>query len=237
MIAAAASARWKLTVAAILTVAACQTDRRPAATAVPTRTSLRSNVWVDYQGVLYSNRKVPGDGGFTHDIGHGAVPRFRIRALARTTARSGHRDPSAAGSSDLEIEGNFPAANGSGLLLELLRIDLPAASRGSSLAAYLLGDGPARRWGAERIRDARDVALEVDLRAESGSAAARLCRRLELVVSAPVSGDRCRLDAVVDAADGWPLVARITRTVTGPNGLNALESVTFERLSPSQASE
>jgi hypothetical protein len=87
---------------------------------------------LDFQGLVYPDRIVPRNRGFTHDIGRGLVTRFRIRARPRATSLN----------SELEIERNFPAADGAGLLPELLRIERPAASRGSALDVYGPEMGP-----------------------------------------------------------------------------------------------
>ena len=119
------------------------------------------------------------------------------------------------------------------LVVRLAHLDLRVA-RVSDLSAFYRRETAAGRWAwmATSIREnGRDVMIELDLRTESGGAA-DLCRSLPIMPLQSVTSDRCTIEAIVDGATGWPLVVRMTRSVSATNRASAMESITFERLPP-----
>jgi hypothetical protein len=120
------------------------------------------------------------------------------------------------------------------MLLAIAMLDLPPGDRGRWFAAYR--DNERWQWRHRRIRDgAQHVALDIDLRTAQASAAAELCRSLDIAPLRGATTERCRVEAILDPQDRWPIAAEIVRSVTGPGGASASETVTFERLSADQA--
>lgn len=208
---------------AILFIAfsACAPASSPRAAAATPPT----DVWVGYQGMLYGQRVQPSGPGAGADRDHGYYPQFRVRL------RDGNAVPEVqplrAGAGD--------AGPGAALLLSIAALDLPPGDRGQWFANYR--DNERWEWRHRRIREgARHVAADFDLRSAGTSAAAGLCRSVALEPVRGVTAERCRIDAILDPADRWPLAAEITRSMSGEGGEIASKTVTFERLSAEQAS-
>ena len=194
----------------------------------------RPNVWFDYQALWHADELTPQNGGFAQNIDDGALPRFRIRLRSASTRANSFPHP-ASQTPAADVEPGFiqpDAAAGVEILLGIATLDLPQAS-GEWFDSRRRYAGSARRWGAERLSVARNVALTVDLNLDSDSRAARLCRLVTVVVPGGMAGDRCTIEALLDREDGWPLAARIQRMLEAANGGRLLKSITFERLEPS----
>jgi hypothetical protein len=206
------------------------------ACALAESTSPRADVWVAYQGLVHGEEIVPQNGGYAHNVDDGGLPSFRIRVRGLSTGRSAARPELRWSSVDIDPDTltNPAASEGAAMLRGIVSLALPEANEGSSLASYRQGIGPARRWGEERIRRSRDVAMMIDLRADAASSAAQLCRQVAIDVPAGATQNRCTIEAMVDASDGWPLVARIRRAVEGVDGARLFETVTFERIEQAQ---
>lgn len=190
----------------------------------------RGGVAVEYEGLWSKDAILTTDGrSFSQNADTGGVPRFRIRAVG-----SGRGDTSTAGRPSRVVEvdstGSTDSAgrDAASMMAGIASLDLPDAEGPTSLELYR-GEGFRRRWGAERMLQARAVAMVVDLDTAQGSEAARICRNIAVERIAAVESDRCTLEAIVDRSDGLPLAARITRVVAGDNRANVSESFTFIR--------
>jgi hypothetical protein len=152
--------------------------------------------------------------------GHGYIPRFKARLTPGGRIRA-------------EAHAGTQAADGTyvALLAGLIRLDLPAANGGAWFEYYR--DNVRWRWRHERIRTgARHVAANIDLRTDTRSAAARLCLTVEIRPLAGATGETCRIEAILDQDDGWPIAALIDRTQTGALRAGTTTAVTLERLEP-----
>jgi hypothetical protein len=200
--------------------AACAPAASPRAAAAAPATG----IWIDYQGMLYGHRVQPSGPGAAADRDHGYYPQFRIRL----------RDGAAAPEVQLLNAGAGDATRGASLLASIAKLDLPAGDRGEWFARYR--DNERWEWRHRRIREgARHVAAEIDLRQAGSSAAADLCRSVEVEPVRSATAERCRIEAILDPADRWPIAAEITRSMSGEGGATATQTVTFERLSSQQA--
>lgn len=192
------------------------------ACAAAAETPPRPDIWVSYQGVSYSRETVRTERGAIQDHGDGFIPQFRVRVRERA--------PNAPAPL-IDVEPNASSAARAALLFRIATLGLPPGT-GSSFFDYNRNNR-AWRWRYDRIRaGAREVAEEVDLLAERDSPAAEVCCLVEVNPGPDLSRDRCRIEAIIDQSDGWPISAQVTRRLATANGSTADNSVTFERLQP-----
>jgi hypothetical protein len=127
------------------------------------------------------------------------------------------------------------------LFLQLLKIQLRPVTGGrwAEFERQQAGQGGAAdrpnqyRWRSEQIRrHGREAALEIDLMTDRRSPAARLCRSRPIRSMEQPARDSCRIDAFLDARDGWPIVLGVSRTVEAPGEGTASWTATFYRLAP-----
>jgi hypothetical protein len=127
------------------------------------------------------------------------------------------------------------------LLLRLVMLDLPPMTGTSwSEVGRRRAEDPDRdrdpnqySWRSEQMRlHGREVGLRIDLKRDRSSAAARLCRMLDVTEISNPATDRCSIDAFVDARDGWPIAIGITRNVEARGGGSEWHGRSFSRLAP-----
>jgi hypothetical protein len=208
----------------------------------------RAGTWATYQGSTNYTLMVPTGAHFLGEHGDGFVPRFslRLKALrgpvAEAELRSDERQgPRAAprtvrvalGEASSGVSPADSARDGASLLLRIASLRLPEASGATPFPdarrATATGGEP---WWSQQIRSGRDVALDLDLLTAGESAEAAACRSVPVEVEGgtTTASDRCSIAAIVSAQDGWPVLARITRTVKATNHAEARETITFYRL-------
>lgn len=208
------------TLALACTVTACAAAAEPAP---------RADLWVSYQGATYSLETARTAEGAIRDHGDGFIPQFRIRLRSTDSAAARGNGAVRAPLVDVDPDSNSATGDNAALLLRIATLALPQGSGGSSSAYFRTNR--AWRWRYDRINDgAREVAAEIDLAEDRNSPAAAVCRLVEESTVPNLSSDRCRIEAIIDPADGWPLTAVVTRTLAASNGSTTLETVTFERL-------
>lgn len=125
------------------------------------------------------------------------------------------------------------------LLLQLLHIPLQSMTGGrwSEFERQRTRD-PADppdqySWRSEQIRlHGREAALEIDLMTDRSSPAARVCRSVRPHRVGTPARDSCRINAYLDARDGWPIVISIGRSQVATNGATSGWSASFYRLAP-----
>jgi hypothetical protein len=184
---------------------------------------------VDYDYSLSSDRLARNGRVFVGDHGDSLTRWIRVRVRSRRGAPGeletyvDVRPPAS-----IDAAAAAPAA----IVAGMAGLALPPAGGGDWFASQR--GNRAWPWRYDRMRVAgRDVALEVDALAAADSAPARVCRLVEIAPFAGITSDRCRIEAIVDAADGWPLAALVVRTLQASDGSRAQESLTFRRLQPS----
>lgn len=88
-------------------------------------------------------------------------------------------------------------------------------------------------WRSEQIRlHGREAALEIDLMTDRSSPAARVCRTVRPHRVGTPAQDTCRVDAFIDARDGWPIVISIGRSQVATSGATSGWTSSFSRLAP-----
>jgi hypothetical protein len=208
----------------------------------------RTGTWLTYHGSTNYTLMVPTGAHFLGEHGDGLVPRFslRLKALrgpvAEAELRSGERQGArgapktvrvALGEASSAASPAASARDGASLLLRIASLRLPEASGATPFPdvrrATATGGEP---WWSQQLRSGRDVALDLDLLTAGQSAEAAACRSVAVEVEGgtTTASDRCSIAAIVGAEDGWPVLARITRTVKAANHAEARETITFYRL-------
>jgi hypothetical protein len=219
----------------------------PAAAAAP-----REGVWVSYRASAYSSSMEPRGGFAIGEEGDAYYPAFsvslrqvrgdvihaRVRADETTSGSPARgRAPVQAREIDRLNGGWGPdGEGGASLLLRLAALPLPRAEGGEFFAFYRrMADPERNRWWANELLTGRGGMLEIDLMAPGASpAAAAACRsvRISMPGNAAATRDRCTIEAIVGAADGWPAVVEISRSIAAANGATAMESVKIQRSAP-----
>jgi|GEM_PF-4468644 len=219
------------------------------------------DVWVAYQGNLHWGDRTPTGGTVRTGEGDGFLPQFAVRLrgvradgsidadlrsdapAGRPTRPAGEGRATAPTSTRIRIAAAHDArplasaADGASLLLRLANLRLPAATASPFVESVRRSaEAGAWPWRRDRIRTGSSVALNVDLRADASSDASRICRSVPVEISGAPSSDRCSIEAILDARDGWPIVVQITRTVETAAGASATHSVDFGRLPGSRGS-
>jgi hypothetical protein len=213
----------------------------------------RAGTWLSYHGSTSYNLMVPTGAHFLGEEGDGFVPPFSLRlkalraSVAEAEVRSDERQDARGAPRTLRVAlgeagpGVSTAASlrdGASLLLRLANLRLPEAS-GEGAFAFVRRASAAGtdRWWSERIRNGREVALQLDLLGDAASPAAAACRSVQVTVEGgtTTASDRCSIAAILSAQDGWPVIARITRTIKSANHAEARETITFHRLPPGGA--
>jgi hypothetical protein len=129
------------------------------------------------------------------------------------------------------------------LLLRLLALPLPAdnaARRSMQELEDRLAQSPDQadhptqaEW---RFAQARahgvSVGRAMDLRVVGATDQARLCRSLAYTRLGEPRTDTCRVEAIIDGRDGWPITIGIVRQGTGPNGATETHYRSFNRVAP-----
>jgi hypothetical protein len=196
--------------------------------------------WIQYQGLLHSSSMLPRNGQVENSEGDGYLPMFRIRL--RGSARGQGSAPASVSRRGavprIVVESLNPALSPrvgqASMLGDIASLQLPAAPGDAWFDRYR--DNRAWQWRYERIRlGARFAATEIDLGQERGSAAARICRQIDVEQVPGASRDQCTIRVIFDQEDGWPIAARVERRRDAGGGIFASENITFERLSPEQA--
>ena len=175
------------------------------ACATATATAPRFEVWVSYGGVVDSHGTRPTEGGVIEDHGNGYIPSFRIRLRSPPESNSASRDGPVMRSPMVEIEPRTQAS----------------VNRGAALLLGIVNLGIA--WD-------REGPLEVDMQSDQDSPAVQVCRSVEVQGIVGTISDRCTISAILDETDGWPITARINRSVAAANGVRVRESITLERI-------
>jgi len=213
----------------------------------------RAGTWLSYHGSTSYALLVPSGEVAIGEEGDGFVPPFSLRlkalrsSVAEAEVRSDERQGArgaprtlrvALGEAGSGVSTAASARDGASLLLRLANLRLPEAS-GEGAFAFVRRASAAGtdRWWSERIRNGREVALQLDLLGDASSPAAAACRSVAVEVEGgtTTASDRCSIAAIVSAQDGWPVIARITRTIKSANHAEARETITFHRLSPGGA--
>jgi hypothetical protein len=131
--------------------------------------------------------------------------------------------------------GRPPESTELALLVGIMGLDLPPASGGAWFENYR--DNQHWRSRHARIRSgARHVAIDIDMKSDTRSPAAQLCRTVEIEALPDAIAETCRIEAIIDHEDGWLIAAVIDRTQRGPLTASATTAVTLERLEPGMAS-
>jgi hypothetical protein len=184
----------------------------------------RRGVWVNYSTWLYGDRLERTGTSALASHSDGMIPQFRIRLPRRE-----------AGWEAQPLLPSSPAVErGASMLIGIARLDLPASERGPWFARYR--DNEHWAWRYRRIREGvRYVAAEFDLRAGPSAAVSEVCGSIEIEPLPGATTERCRIAAIVDPVDGWPIAAEVSRSLGAPDGSYSRETATIDRLSPEQA--
>ena len=174
------------------------------------------------------------------------------RRLLRESLEAQMRDPQNARRLDLLREWaedeplsrrTAPPVAGAALLLRLVDLPLPADDA-ARLALEELerrlheprsdADYPTQsQWlFAEARQHGRSVGRAIDLRVVRHTAQARLCRSLPYNRVQDVRTDTCRVEAVIDRRDGWPITFGIVREGRAANGATEMQLRRFNRVAP-----
>lgn len=171
------------------------------------------------------------------------------RRLLRASIEAQMRNPSNAGRLELLRRWARPEA-----LARRIAPPIETASLLLRLAALPLPDDPARdprqqglgerlesivepdrqlAWLSAQVRaHGRAVRLQIDLRSDRRSAAAKLCRELRLVRVGRPRSDSCTIEGIVDRSDGWPLTISLRREAVAVDGGRQGVSRRFTRIAP-----
>ncbi len=213
----------------------------------------RTGTWMSYHGSTSYALLVPSGAAAIGEEGDGFVPPFSLRlkglrsSVAEAEVRSDERHDArgaprtlrvALGEAGSAVSTAASTRDGASLLLRLANLRLPEASGEGAFAFVRRASAAgAQRWWSEQIRSGREVALQLDLLGDAASPAAAACRSVQVTVEGgtTTASDRCSIAAIVSARDGWPVIARITRTIKSANHAEARETITFHRLPPGGA--
>jgi hypothetical protein len=130
-----------------------------------------------------------------------------------------------------------------GLFLQLLSLGLPPVENGRliqnarrRISERQAGDSPAQYSLRDPIMVAHGQEYEqrVDLMADRLSARSRICRMVPLTKIEEPATDRCRIAAVIDRRDGWPLFISILREKVAANGAREGRVDFYSRVVPLQ---
>jgi hypothetical protein len=136
-----------------------------------------------------------------------------------------------------------PPIDVAGLLLRLLDLRLPEDEAGWTgmqeleaqfAATRLPGERPSqwtRQFSAAQ-EHGRSVGRAIDLLADRRSEQARICRTLPFHTLGELQSDTCRVEAVVDRRDGWPIKISIVREGRAANDATETQMRIFNRLAP-----
>ena len=132
-----------------------------------------------------------------------------------------------------------PPVEPASLLLRMAALPLPAnpardvrQGLGEELES-IAEPGRQLHWLSGQVREhGRAVRLQIDLRSDSHSPAARLCRELRLVRLRRTRVDSCIIEGIIDRRDGWPLTIFMSREAEALNGAKQGESRRFNRVAP-----
>lgn len=168
------------------------------------------------------------------------------RRLVRTAIEAQMRDPQNArrrgrlrrrARDDVLAHRIAPPVETASLLLRMATLPLPAnpardvrQGLGQELES-IAEPGRQLHWLSGQVREyGRAVRLQIDLRSDFRSPAARLCRELRLVRLRRTRIDSCIIEGIIDRRDGWPLTIVMLREAEAPNGAKQGESRRFNRV-------
>ena len=169
-----------------------------------------------------------------------SVMRESIEAQIRTAANPDHRRRHEEDLDDARIAQRLaPPVDSAALLLRLISLRLPDDAAALVAMRRLeegLGadDRPTQwRWRSRQAGNrGRSVGRTIDLRVVRDTEQARLCRSLAYNSLRQLRTDTCRVEAVIDRRDGWPITIGIVREGRGTNGATEMQFRSFNRLAP-----
>lgn len=128
-----------------------------------------------------------------------------------------------------------------GYLIRLMDLQLPAADADRlrdaarrRIAAQPAGEEPTQHSLRDRtmVEHGEEFSRDVNLLRDRHSPEAEICRIFELREIRSVRTDRCRISAVVDRRDGWPIYVSVRREKVSPNGARSGRADFFSRITP-----
>jgi hypothetical protein len=171
------------------------------------------------------------------------------RRLLRASIEAQMRDPSNAGRLERlrrwarseALAGRIaPPVETASLLLRLAALPLPddpardprQQGLGEGLDSIVKPDRQLAWLSAQVRAHGRAVRLQIDLRSDRRSAAARLCRELRFVRVGRPRSDSCTIEGIIHRGDGWPLTIRLGRQAVAVDGGTQGVSRRFARIAP-----
>lgn len=137
-----------------------------------------------------------------------------------------------------ELHSPLPYA---GYLIQLMDLQLPPADEDHLLnaarrriAARPGSEEPTQYSLRDRamVEHGEEFGREINLLRDRRSAEAEICRSFELREIRSVRTDQCRISAVIDRRDGWPIYASVRREKVSLNGARSGRVDFFSRITP-----